>query len=106
MSTPQVTAYIINEAQRRIWSQELNLGKKESCGQISNNTAKMECIEFQEIKSVIASFKSMRLAKPKRADKKAMESVMDEKFAIVFQSEFKIYGQIPVNISVFIKYAI
>lgn len=57
-------------------------------GEILNN---MGNLEFQSTTNQLsASFRNMQLKKIKRAEKKGTESVMDEKFALLFQSKFSI----------------
>ena len=45
---------------------------------------------FQATGQLSVSFRNMSLKKIKRAEKKGTESVMDEKFALLFWSEFSI----------------
>ncbi|RWS25463.1 signal transducer and activator of transcription 5B-like protein [Leptotrombidium deliense] len=96
MIKPTVTASLVNEVQRRNWTQASKL--LESCSKLCNNESKLE---GSVNNSVNASFKNMKLTKPKRAEKKSIESVMDEKFALLFQSEFTICSEIAVNVSCF-----
>lgn len=57
-------------------------------GEILNNIGNLEYQSTTNQLSV--SFRNMQLKKIKRAEKKGTESVMDEKFALLFQSKFQI----------------
>ena len=57
-------------------------------GEILNNRQTMEF--HQATGQLSVSFRNMSLKKIKRAEKKGTESVMDEKFALLFWSEFSI----------------
>jgi signal transducer and activator of transcription 5B len=59
-----------------------------SSGEILNNRHAMEY--HQATGQLSVSFRNMSLKKIKRAEKKGTESVMDEKFALLFWSEFSI----------------
>jgi len=89
MSPPVVTAHIISESQA---NSLLRAGhshtKKTSSGDIVNNKQTMEY--HQATGQLSVSFRNMSLKKIKRAEKKGTESVMDEKFALLFWSEFSI----------------
>ena len=87
MSPPVVTASIISESQA---NSLLRAGhtKKTSSGDIVNNKQTMEY--HQATGQLSVSFRNMSLKKIKRAEKKGTESVMDEKFALLFWSEFSI----------------
>ena len=47
---------------------------------------------FQSSRQLSVSFRNMQLRKIKRAEKKGTESVMDEKFSLLFQSQFSVGG--------------
>ncbi|XP_049271833.1 signal transducer and activator of transcription 5B [Rhipicephalus sanguineus] len=66
------------------------VGVGEASGDILNNTGTMEY--HQATRQLSVSFRNMQLRKIKRAEKKGTESVMDEKFALLFQSQFKVGG--------------
>ena len=51
---------------------------------------KIDHILLQATGQLSVSFRNMSLKKIKRAEKKGTESVMDEKFALLFWSEFSI----------------
>lgn len=57
-------------------------------GEILNNVGNLEYQSATNQLSV--SFRNMQLKKIKRAEKKGTESVMDEKFALLFTSKFQI----------------
>ena len=59
-----------------------------SSGEIVHNKQTMEY--HQATGQLSVSFRNMSLKKIKRAEKKGTESVMDEKFALLFWSEFAI----------------
>lgn len=89
MTPPQVRVTIISEAQANLLlKSEMNKG--ESSGEILNNTGTMEY--HQATRQLSVSFRNMQLRKIKRAEKKGTESVMDEKFSLLFQSQFKVGG--------------
>lgn len=87
MSNPLVRVSIISEAQAQA-TQQSNKASEQSCGEIMNNTGNLEYNETTKQLSV--SFRNMQLKKIKRAEKKGTESVMDEKFALLFQSSFAV----------------
>lgn len=62
----------------------------EASGEILNNTGTMEY--HQATRQLSVSFRNMQLKKIKRAEKKGTESVMDEKFSLLFQSQFSVGG--------------
>lgn len=47
---------------------------------------------LQTSRQLSVSFRNMQLRKIKRAEKKGTESVMDEKFSLLFQSQFSVGG--------------
>ena len=59
-----------------------------SCGEVLNNSCSLEFDEAS--RQMIASFREMKLKTFKRASKKSTENVTDEKFALWFQSSFKL----------------
>ncbi|KAK9870367.1 hypothetical protein WA026_007935 [Henosepilachna vigintioctopunctata] len=91
MTPPQVKVTIISEAQANMLLKNDKLGKSgESSGEILNNTGTMEY--QQATRQLSVSFRNMQLKKIKRAEKKGTESVMDEKFSLLFQSQFSVGG--------------
>ncbi|XP_058175910.1 signal transducer and transcription activator isoform X1 [Anopheles ziemanni] len=87
MVNPQVKVSIISEAQAQ-QTQQTNKACEQSCGEIMNNIGNLEYNETTKQLSV--SFRNMQLKKIKRAEKKGTECVMDEKFALLFQSSFAV----------------
>ncbi|XP_045471331.1 signal transducer and activator of transcription 5B isoform X3 [Harmonia axyridis] len=91
MTPPQVKVTIISEAQANLLLKNDKLSKSgESSGEILNNTGTMEY--QQATRQLSVSFRNMQLKKIKRAEKKGTESVMDEKFSLLFQSHFNVGG--------------
>lgn len=91
MSPPVVTVSIISEAQANSLLRTPPNKKSRaeySSGEILNNRQTMEY--HQATGQLSVSFRNMSLKKIKRAEKKGTESVMDEKFALLFWSEFSI----------------
>lgn len=87
MNSPLVKVTIVSEQQAQ-QTQQTNKCSEHTCGEILNSTGNMEYNETTKQLSV--SFRNMQLKKIKRAEKKGTESVMDEKFALLFQSSFAI----------------
>ncbi|KAL1414570.1 hypothetical protein MTO96_007355 [Rhipicephalus appendiculatus] len=87
---PQVKVSIISEGQANALLKSEKVGVGEASGDILNNTGTMEY--HQATRQLSVSFRNMQLRKIKRAEKKGTESVMDEKFALLFQSQFKVGG--------------
>ena len=90
MTPPQVRVSIINEAQANALLKNDSTGKNDSSGEILNSTGTMEYVQTSRQLSV--NFRNMQLKRIKRAEKKGTESVMDEKFALLFQSQFSVGG--------------
>lgn len=94
MSPPQVKVTIISEAQAIALLRTERMGSSRSgadhSGEIVNNTGTMEY--QQATRQLSVSFRNMILKKIKRAEKKGTESVMDEKFSLLFQSQFSVGG--------------
>lgn len=68
--------------------QNTNQYTETQSGEILNNIGNLEYQSTTNQLSV--SFRNMQLKKIKRAEKKGTESVMDEKFALLFQSKFQV----------------
>ncbi|CAB4065819.1 STAT5B [Lepeophtheirus salmonis] len=100
MSPPLVTVSIISEAQANSLLRAGTSKKSKSeysSGEILNNKQTMEY--HQATGQLTVSFRNMSLKKIKRAEKKGTESVMDEKFALLFWSEFSIgNGEFPLQV--------
>ncbi|GLG97418.1 Signal transducer and transcription activator [Gryllus bimaculatus] len=90
MTPPQVKVTIISEAQANALLKNDKMAKSEASGDILNNTGTMEY--HQATRQLSVSFRNMQLKKIKRAEKKGTESVMDEKFSLLFQSQFSVGG--------------
>ncbi|KAH9498194.1 Signal transducer and activator of transcription 5B [Bulinus truncatus] len=90
MNPPQVKATIISENQAKDLLRNDVKAKNDTSGDILNNTGTME---YQTSNGQLSiSFRNMQLKKIKRADKKGSEAVTEEKFCILFQSEFSVGG--------------
>jgi len=90
MTPPQVRVSIISEAQANALLKNDQMNKGDQSGEILNNTGTMEY--HQSSRQLSVSFRNMQLRKIKRAEKKGTESVMDEKFSLLFQSQFSVGG--------------
>nr|XP_013119389.1 unnamed protein product [Stomoxys calcitrans] len=91
---PQVECIILSEAQAQRHSAQRTMPDSSnstpaSSGEIVNNIGNLEYNNQTGVFS--ASFRTMQLKKIKRAEKKGTESVMDEKFALLF------YTSVVVN---------
>ncbi|XP_055847354.1 signal transducer and transcription activator isoform X4 [Episyrphus balteatus] len=84
MNSPNIECIILSEAQaqRHCTQRQMSEATPHSSGEILNNVGTMEYQQQSRIFS--ASFRNMQLKKIKRAEKKGTESVMDEKFALLF----------------------
>ncbi|KAK2166934.1 hypothetical protein LSH36_33g03003 [Paralvinella palmiformis] len=90
MNPPTVKASIISEEQARSLLRSERDVRKESSGDILNNVGTME---YNQANGQLAvSFRNMTLKKIKRAEKKGNETVTEEKFSILFQSQFTVGG--------------
>ncbi|KAH7643847.1 signal transducer and activator of transcription 5a-like protein [Dermatophagoides farinae] len=104
LAPPNVSVHIISEHQAALLSNvadnSLSFIQNESAaGEILNNVGIMEYHAATTHLSV--HFRNMQLKKIKRTEKKGTESVMDEKFALLFNSRFTIsqeFGDMPVRI--------
>ncbi|XP_014225592.1 signal transducer and activator of transcription 5B isoform X2 [Trichogramma pretiosum] len=89
MTPPQVKVSIISEAQANaLLKSDKMCNRGEASGEILNNSGSMEY--HQGTRQLSVSFRNMQLKKIKRAEKKGTESVMDEKFSLLFQSQFTV----------------
>uniref|UniRef100_A0A336KNR7 Signal transducer and transcription activator n=2 Tax=Culicoides sonorensis TaxID=179676 RepID=A0A336KNR7_CULSO len=97
MSSPQVKVSIVSEAQAQHVTSTNKVTEPMACGEIINNVGTMEYNETSKALSV--NFRNMQLKKIKRAEKKGTESVMDEKFALLFTSNFAVgHGDIVFTV--------
>lgn len=90
MTPPPVKVTIISESQANILLKNDKMSRGEASGDILNNTGTMEY--QQSSRQLVVNFRNMQLRKIKRAEKKGTESVMDEKFSLLFQSQFNVGG--------------
>ena len=90
MAAPVVSASIVSETQAyQLASASPGILKRKedyNSGDILNNQGTMEF--HAETRRVSVSFKNLQLKKIKRTEKKGTECVMDEKFSILFWTEF------------------
>ncbi|CAG0889472.1 unnamed protein product [Darwinula stevensoni] len=107
MISPQVTASIVSEAQARQLYQRDNppTSRIDTCGEILNNKGTMEyhpsrrhLIASFSLTELRRPFRSMQLRRIRRTERRGNESVTDEKFALLFQTSFKIAGDVPVEV--------
>ncbi|KFO28532.1 Signal transducer and activator of transcription 5B [Fukomys damarensis] len=89
MNPPQVKATIISEQQAKALLKNENT-RNESSGEILNNCCVMEY--HQATGTLSAHFRNMSLKRIKRSDRRGAESVTEEKFTILFESQFSIGG--------------
>ncbi|RZF46582.1 hypothetical protein LSTR_LSTR002914 [Laodelphax striatellus] len=89
MNPPQVKVTIISESQANALLRNDNCARDGS-GEILNNIGTMEY--NQGTRHLSINFRNMQLKKIKRAEKKGTESVMDEKFSLLFTSKFTVGG--------------
>lgn len=61
------------------------MSKAEMSGEILNNTGSME--HHQGSRQLSLSFRDMKI---KRAEKKGADSVLDDKFSLLFQAQFSV----------------
>lgn len=92
MAAPSVSVSIVseNQANALLTSPSAIPKRKEdyNSGDILNNQGTMEY--HSATKQVSCSFRNLQLKKIKRTEKKGTESVMDEKFSVLFWTEFQV----------------
>ena len=88
MNPPTVKASIISEDQARGLLNSDTKAKDADSGDILNKEGTMEYHDARGELSI--QFRNMQLKKIKRADKKGTEAVTEEKFCILFQSDFQL----------------
>lgn len=96
MNAPTVTATIISEhqAKRLLVHKDMDV-KRESCGEILNNAGNMDYSQDsrpEHYGSLSIHFRNMQLKRIRRSDKRGGETVCEEKFCILFQSNFNVGG--------------
>ncbi|XP_076154261.1 signal transducer and activator of transcription 5B-like [Alosa pseudoharengus] len=89
MNPPQVKATIINEQQAKALLKNEST-RNDSSGEILNNNCVMEY--HQTTGTLSAHFRNMSLKRIKRSDRRGTESVTEEKFTILFESQFSVGG--------------
>ncbi|XP_008576962.1 PREDICTED: signal transducer and activator of transcription 5A [Galeopterus variegatus] len=87
-SCPQVKATIISEQQAKSLLKNSENTRNESSGEILNNCCVMEY--HQATGTLSAHFRNMSLKRIKRADRRGAESVTEEKFTVLFESQFSV----------------
>ncbi|XP_061872767.1 signal transducer and activator of transcription 5B-like isoform X1 [Colius striatus] len=87
MNPPQVKATIISEQQAKALLKNEST-RNESSGEILNNCCVMEY--HQATGMLSAHFRNMSLKRIKRSDRRGAESVTEEKFTILFESQFSV----------------
>uniref|UniRef100_A0A3B3XI13 Signal transducer and activator of transcription n=1 Tax=Poecilia mexicana TaxID=48701 RepID=A0A3B3XI13_9TELE len=85
MNPPQVKAVIVSEQQAKALLKNEST-HSESSGEILNNNCVMEY--HQATGTLSAHFRNMSLKRIKRSDRRGAESVTEEKFTILFESQF------------------
>ncbi|ESO05053.1 hypothetical protein HELRODRAFT_156927 [Helobdella robusta] len=90
MNPPTVKATIISEEQARILLKNDKNIRNETSGDILNNMGSMEYHQANGQLSI--TFRNMALKRIRRAEKKGNETVTEEKFSILFQSQFSVGG--------------
>uniref|UniRef100_A0A8B9PK05 SH2 domain-containing protein n=2 Tax=Aves TaxID=8782 RepID=A0A8B9PK05_APTOW len=85
----QVKATIISEQQAKALLKNEST-RNESSGEILNNCCVMEY--HQATGTLSAHFRNMSLKRIKRSDRRGAESVTEEKFTILFESQFSVGG--------------
>uniref|UniRef100_A0A669EVE0 Signal transducer and activator of transcription n=1 Tax=Oreochromis niloticus TaxID=8128 RepID=A0A669EVE0_ORENI len=86
---PQVKAVIVSEQQAKALLKNEST-HSESSGEILNNNCVMEY--HQATGTLSAHFRNMSLKRIKRSDRRGAESVTEEKFTVLFESQFSIGG--------------
>uniref|UniRef100_A0A1A8RRH5 Signal transducer and activator of transcription n=2 Tax=Nothobranchius rachovii TaxID=451742 RepID=A0A1A8RRH5_9TELE len=86
---PQVKAVIVSEQQAKALLKNEST-HSESSGDILNNNCVMEY--HQGTGTLSAHFRNMSLKRIKRSDRRGAESVTEEKFTILFESQFSVGG--------------
>ncbi|XP_072020613.1 signal transducer and activator of transcription 5B-like isoform X2 [Amphiura filiformis] len=88
MNPPQVKATIISEVQAKALLNNESSNLNETCGDILNNCGVMEFHRDTGVLNV--TFRNMSLKRIRRADRRGSEFVTEEKFTILFQSQFTV----------------
>ena len=92
MASPSVSVSIISEAQANTLLKAPNQTQKRkedySSGEILNGHGNMEF--HAATRQVSVTFRNLQLKRIKRTEKKGTESVMEEKFSVLFWTEFQV----------------
>uniref|UniRef100_A0A668AIP6 Signal transducer and activator of transcription n=1 Tax=Myripristis murdjan TaxID=586833 RepID=A0A668AIP6_9TELE len=86
---PQVKAVIVSEQQAKALLKNEST-RNDSSGEILNNNCVMEY--HQATGTLSAHFRNMSLKRIKRSDRRGAESVTEEKFTVLFESQFSVGG--------------
>uniref|UniRef100_A0A8D3CP85 Signal transducer and activator of transcription n=1 Tax=Scophthalmus maximus TaxID=52904 RepID=A0A8D3CP85_SCOMX len=89
MNPPQVKTVIVSEQQAKALLKNEST-HSESSGEILNNNCVMEY--HQATGTLSAHFRNMSLKRIKRSDRRGAESVTEEKFTVLFESQFSVGG--------------
>ncbi|XP_022086658.1 signal transducer and activator of transcription 5A-like isoform X2 [Acanthaster planci] len=88
MNPPQVKATIISEAQAKDMLHNESANFNETSGDIINNSGVLEYHKDSGVLNV--TFRNMSLKKIRRADRRGQEFVTEEKFTLLFRSNFSV----------------
>jgi len=92
MASPQVSVSIISEAQANLLLKAPNQSQKRkedyNSGEILNGQGNMEF--HAATRQVSVTFRNLQLKRIRRTEKKGTESVMEEKFSVLFWTEFQV----------------
>ncbi|CAB1312169.1 unnamed protein product, partial [Coregonus sp. 'balchen'] len=89
MNPPQVKAVIVSEQQAKALLKNEST-RNDSSGEILNNNCVMEY--HRTTGTLSAHFRNMSLKRIKRSDRRGAESVTEEKFTVMFESQFSVGG--------------
>uniref|UniRef100_A0A6Q2X3Z5 Signal transducer and activator of transcription n=1 Tax=Esox lucius TaxID=8010 RepID=A0A6Q2X3Z5_ESOLU len=89
MNPPQVKAVIVSEQQAKALLKNEST-RNDSSGEILNNNCVMEY--HRTTGTLSAHFRNMSLKRIKRSDRRGAESVTEEKFTVLFESQFSVGG--------------
>lgn len=89
MKNPPGKVMIVSEAKAQIVQQTNNVPARSACGDMDSDTGVI--VENNENRLLIG-FPNAKLKNIKRAERRGAENVMEEKFALLFQSEFSFFS--------------
>lgn len=87
---PEVTATLISEQEASQLTSKFDVNSNGTTGSILNNTGTMELISDR---FMTVTFRNMQLKKVKRTERKTSEAVTEEKFALFFNTNFRVLGE-------------